>query len=75
MLTFELRPDGDEIELHGDREGFLELAQALMDLATKGEIDHEHFMTEDWGGGRLSNVRQGLDNRLVHHVKVMFWPE
>lgn len=75
MLTFELTNDRDRVEIHGDREGLLLLAQTLTELAAKSSPDHVHLMTVDWGGSELTNVGQGLSNELVHHVKLFLWPK
>ena len=75
MLTFEHNKDGERIEVHGDREGLLKLAETLMALADENSADHAHLMTEDWGGTGLTNEVQGERNALVHHVKIFFWPK
>jgi Immunity protein 32 len=74
MLTFELCSDGETVEIHGDRDGLLRLAKGLAELAVSDHTDHMHLMTEAWGGPGLTNLRQGLDNKLLHHVKLFVWP-
>ncbi|WP_434111824.1 Imm32 family immunity protein [Methylocaldum sp. GT1TLB] len=75
MLTFELADNGERLEVHGDREGLRRLAEILTSLADEKRPDHAHLMTEDWGGSGLSNDIQGLNNTLLHHVKVFVWPK
>jgi|LakMenEpi03Aug12_release.lakeMendotaPanAssembly.Ray.scaffolds.fasta_scaffold2331022_2 hypothetical protein len=75
MLTFELTVDRDRVEIHGNREGLLALAQALTDLAAKSSPDHIHLMTVDWGGSGLSDERQGASNELIHHAALFVWPD
>lgn len=75
MLTFELTSDRERVEIHGDREGLLLLAQHLTELAAASSPDHVHLMTPDWGGAGLTDMRQGLSNELIHHAKIFFWPK
>lgn len=75
MLTFELADDGERLEVHANREGLLRLAEILTSLAEEKLADHAHLMTEDWGGSGLTNETQGLNNTLLHHVKVFVWPK
>lgn len=75
MLTFELADAGERLEVHGDREGLLRIAEILKSLAEEKTPDHAHLMTEDWGGSGLTNEAQGLNNTLIHHVKVFVWPK
>jgi hypothetical protein len=30
-------------------------------------------MTEEWGGNELSGEKQGINNKLITHVKIMKW--
>ena len=73
LLTFELKKDGDEIELHGNAQGLRHLISRI-EAALKNR-DHEHLMTAEWGGNDLSDEKQGEENELIHHVKLMFWDE
>jgi hypothetical protein len=72
MLTFEYNND-EQLEIHGDKEGFLNLAKILIEMAEEKESGHRHLMTKDWGGTELSSDKQGLNNDLLHHVKIFFW--
>lgn len=71
LLTFETNPECDQVEIHGNREGLVELIDAL-----KNAIDtsrHNHLMTPSWGGTELTEHKQGQDSRLVNKVTVHFW--
>jgi len=35
--------------------------------------DHDHLMTDAWGGHELSERTLEKDERLVHHVKIYGW--
>ena len=73
MLTFETNKEKELLEVHGDREGLLNLARILTEMAEHIKSEHRHLMTKDWGGSELSNDKHGLDNSLCHHVKIIFW--
>ncbi len=75
MLTFELADDAEMLEIHGNREGLLHLAEILTALAEEKLPDHAHLMTEAWGGGGLSSEVQCLSNKLLNHVKIFVWPK
>lgn len=75
LLTFEVEPEGDVVEIHTDADGLEYLINQLSWLREKvrqGEQGVLHFMTEDWGGEELSNQLQGKGTRvtLAHHVKI-----
>lgn len=79
LLVFETSQDGDSLTVHADAEGLRTVVKAfqrLLDHAERGNPEHDHLMTEDWGGGDLSSERQGTDKtvRVVHHVKLYGWP-
>lgn len=73
MITFEFDKEDERLEIHGNREGLLYLANILTSMAEKKSSDHAHLMTIDWGGN-LSNERQCMSNMLINHVKVYVWP-
>lgn len=73
MLTFELNNNNDRVEIHGDKKGLLKLANILFDMANQNESEHRHLMTASWGGDELNSDRQGLNNKLLNHVKILFW--
>ena len=71
MLTFEITRDGDVVEIHANQDGLSTLIRCLEELRVHG--DHIHLMTQDWGGQELTQEKQGPENRLVNHVKLMLW--
>jgi hypothetical protein len=79
LLVFETSQDGDHVTVHADVEGLRTMVKAfqrLLDHAERGNPEHDHLMTEDWGGGDLSSEPQHTDEtvRVVHHVKLYGWP-
>ncbi len=53
LLTFELAKNKDELEIHTDLSGLkllIEELNKLLKSAEKGVNDHNHLMTEEWGG-------------------------
>ena len=70
MLTFELT-NNESIEIHVDTEGLKDFIQALQKVLEAE--DHLHLMSSEWGGNELSSEKQGVDNKLVNHVKIMKW--
>jgi len=77
FLTFELSNKGDELFVVADSNGLRFLAEKLTRLAEKadkGQPDHEHLMTEEWGGNELSSVPQGKDTTVLNHVKIYARP-
>ena len=78
LLTFEWHGDKktNQLAIHGSAEGLESLANKLLRLVqnTKdGHFDHDHLMTESWGGTELSSVRQSEESELLSHVKIYCW--
>jgi hypothetical protein len=63
-----------EVEFLFDQNGLRELYERL-EWIKRGETDHFHLMTEDWGGGELQVFPESKTEKLVHHVKVCLVPE
>jgi hypothetical protein len=74
VLTFELSPTGDEIQIHCDAEGVQTLIRSLARLAQKMTSDHDHLMTPSWAGHELTDEKQGQANRLVNMVTIYYRP-
>ena len=79
LLTFEKDKEDDQLFIHADSEGIRILLKSLNHLLDKienGMIDHDHLMTDDWGGWELSNEIQDKEGKtkLIHHVKIIGWP-
>jgi hypothetical protein len=75
MLTFELSPDGDKIEIHCNQEGLDFLLRTLHQLAdSKSPLPrHNHLMTPSWAGNELTEEKQGESNTLLNKVTVRLW--
>ncbi len=71
LLTFELTKEHDQIEIHANSEVLAALMRILERVLKTGQ--HAHLLTPQWGGSELSEDRQGHDNSLVQHVKVVLW--
>ncbi len=73
MLTFEIRPDADEIQVHGDVTG-LRVLRAEIDALLEADCQtHVHLATPSWAGTALTEETQGEGNKLVHLVTVFLW--
>ena len=76
-LTFD--SDG-VVHLHADKAGidyFISKLQGLRANLEKGQCEHAHFMTDDWGGQGLSDNRgiSEAEHARVHHLKVFAWTD
>lgn len=72
-VSFEWDRQNERLEIHGSTEGLHALANAIDTLASKGESDHIHLMTPEWGGSELSMEQQNSAASLIHHVKILLW--
>ena len=78
LLTFELQTDqqGKEIEIHGSPEGLENLANTILKLVKntkEGHFNHDHLMTDNWGGPELTSTTQSVESELLNHVKLYCW--
>jgi hypothetical protein len=71
VLTFELNQNSDEIDIHGNEQGFLELIETINRVISSSQ--HDHLMTPNWGGSELSNEKQGETSRLINKVTIHIW--
>ena len=74
MLIFEWSEADECLEIHADDTGLARLARVIEALRGKPVADHVHLMSADWGGNELDAIKQGKENRLIHHVKMFRWP-
>jgi hypothetical protein len=77
ILTFELPNTGDELRIHADVAGLRYLAKKLnrlAEIAAAGRTDHEHLMTEEWGGQGLSSRAQDSTADLLNKVTIHALP-
>jgi len=61
--------DEGEAEIAMDREGLDHLIRALVRLQAAKAPDHDHLMSEDWGGDELTTDEPGLGN-TAHHLRL-----
>lgn len=75
LLTFELSPDGDELDIHMSQEGLADLIQHLQRLAeSRGPLPrHDHLMTPGWSGDELTEEKQRADAELINKVTLRLW--
>lgn len=74
LLTFEITPDGEEIEIHCDEQGAQDLILYIQRMlgSTKPQ-NHEHLSTPTWAGDELTEEKQGENNKLINQVTVHIW--
>lgn len=82
LLSVTASRDGDAVQIHANRAGLEELSRVVDRLRVKlekGECDHDHLFTTDWGGGELTasmlDTEEGDECHQVHHVKIYSWTE
>ena len=75
ILTFELAPDGDEIEVHFNKKGLQSLIKELQNLfeSRNESPGHTHLMTPSWSGHELTEEKQGKKNLLINKVTLRLW--
>ena len=83
MLHVETDEDGDRVFIHADEAGIARLRETLEFLIqSQNQPEHDHLFTPAWGGSELDeelqDTRRDLGsekNKVVHEVKLYFWPE
>ena len=73
-ITFELNKETNSVEIHGSPAGLKYLSKVLLELSEETKSD-VHLMSPSWGGEELSNDKHGLENSLIHHVKIFCWSD
>jgi hypothetical protein len=78
FLSFSTSQEGDQVFIHADAEGLDVLIASLTRVRLKLKDDvceHDHFMSDAWGGSDLSTRTLGSDgpSRAVDHVKIYGW--
>lgn len=75
LLTVEYNSDQEVIELHVNRSGAEYLIGTLKNFIENNKDEHTHLFSLDWGGNELGMEKQNLneENKLIHHVKIMYW--
>ena len=79
VLNLTMDPIG-VVHLHADKAGLDCLIARLQGLRAhleRAECEHDHFMSDDWGGQDLSqnNNIMEKDHLPVHHLKVFSWTD
>lgn len=75
MLTVETTDNCRRVEIHGDKDGLMSLANYLIDLAESQSMDSAILTTYEWGGNGLSSSKQGFSNELINHLRIVIWPD
>ena len=76
VLNFATNAEGDQLFIHADSAGLDTLIRSLTQLRLKldqGDCDHDHLMTDAWGGVGLTERSLKEGERTVHHVKIYAW--
>jgi hypothetical protein len=72
LLSFELSKDKSELDIHFDEAGLAKLIAVLSGL-NNGPPQHEHMMTQSWGGTELSEEPQSPDSYVLNKVTIHKW--
>jgi hypothetical protein len=76
ILSFATDKEGDELFIHADAKGLDHLIRSLTHIRRKMDedvCDHDHLMTDAWGGTELSERSMAGGVHLIHHVKIYGW--
>jgi hypothetical protein len=78
ILSFGTDKDGSQVFIHADLAGLDHLIRSLSHIRQKvesGICEHDHMMTDAWGGNELTEKVLDADARTVHHVKIYGWTQ
>jgi hypothetical protein len=80
LLAFVVSEEHDVLYVHVDKEGIDILMRSLERLKNdleEGECEHEHLMSEEWGGWELSVSDQAGNGKgkPVHQVNIYGWTD
>jgi hypothetical protein len=76
ILAFATDREGSQVFIHADVPGLDHLIRALTHIRQKvaaGACEHDHMMTDAWGGNELTERVTDSDAHTVHHVKIYGW--
>ena len=76
FLSFATDKDSRQLFVHADAKGLEHLIRSLTHIRQKldeGICDHDHLMTESWGGSGLSERTMADGVHLIQHVKIYGW--
>ncbi len=76
LLCF-VTDDEGQLFIHADKGGLDLLIKSLTHIRKsvgEGKSDHDHLMTESWGGQELTETNScGNEGRILDHVKICGW--
>jgi len=75
LLSFATDKDG-QLFIHADIAGVDHLIRSLTHFRQKlheGVCEHDHLMTEGWGGTGLTEQTLDKGAQTIHHVKIYGW--
>lgn len=76
ILSFATDKEGDQVFIHADVAGLDHLIRSLSLIRQKvagGSCDHDHMMTDAWGGCELTEFAPDAEAHTIHHVKLYGW--
>ena len=75
LFTVEMNNNNESVEIHMNSTGIDTMIEILQSLKRKNQTDHEHLMTDEWGGYHLTSVQQNKDDnvKLINHLKIFLW--
>jgi len=76
ILSFATDKEGDQVFIHADVPGLDHLIRSLTHIRQKviaGICEHDHMMTDAWGGNELTETVTDADAHIIHHVKIYGW--
>ena len=74
LLTFELGPEKNELDICTDTPGLeylIDQLSRLLESTKKKKTEHIHLFTEEWGGYELSSQNQV--GKLLNKVTIHCW--
>ena len=75
LLTFVDDHKGD-VFVHADSEGLsvlIRTLQRIKDAVDRGVCEHDHLMSDSWGGSELTESKGIQEGEIVNHVKIFGW--
>ena len=71
--------DDGQLFIHADAAGLDLLIKSLSNIRKRiddNECEHDHLMTESWGGYGLTEAPAcEKEGRIIHHIKIYSWTE
>lgn len=75
ILSFATDNEG-QLFIHADAAGLDHLIRSLTHIRRKLDedaCDHNHLMTDSWGGSELTEQSLDESKQTIHHVKIYGW--